>query len=175
MKTVGLVILLLLLGVPAVASQIPDDTLIVPGKRIGRWALTMTIDDLERLRGPASHTLLPAGRNPNMDLVRDTVLFRWGNLPIGAVTFDGQKRIEVLQAGWQTAIRYKTDRSIGFAATAAEVRRTYGRPTAETSPRPGQIRLIYDRIGIFFRFDAGQRLSTISIFRPGGAKSLYKF
>ncbi len=47
MKVVAaLAVLILLLLAPSVVSQVPDDKPIVPGVRIGKWTLEMTIDTL---------------------------------------------------------------------------------------------------------------------------------
>jgi len=53
MKAVAaLGVLVLLLLAPPVVSQVPDDKLIVPGVRIGKWTLEMTIDTLRQMNGP---------------------------------------------------------------------------------------------------------------------------
>src|SRR3990170_4152679 len=49
--TAALGVLILLLLAPPAVSQIPDDKLIVPGVRIGKWTLKMTINDLLRMNG----------------------------------------------------------------------------------------------------------------------------
>ncbi len=84
---------LLLLAPPAV-SQVPDDKLIVPGQRIGKWTLEMTIADLERIYGPARRNLFRAGEAPVADAARDFTLVFW-KVGVGAWTVD-QKTVVVL-------------------------------------------------------------------------------
>ena len=46
----GFLLFLLLLVQPPL-TQVPDDKLIVPGQRIGKWTLDMSIDDLLKMNG----------------------------------------------------------------------------------------------------------------------------
>jgi len=52
MKAMTVVVLFLLLLAPPAVSQVPDDKLIVPGQRIGKWTLEMTIDTVLQMNGP---------------------------------------------------------------------------------------------------------------------------
>ncbi len=172
MRWLGLITLLLLLGTSPVASQVRDDRLIVPGVRVGKWTLSMTIDDLLRMNGPATRMLFTAGNAQATDAVFDyTVLGWWDRLPLGAATYD-QKTVAFLTLWVYSpgSFSYKTDRGVGFGTTRSQVLKTYGGPTAETSPlqRLGQTRLIYDRMGIAFLCD-GENVWTIDVFRPGTA------
>jgi len=51
MKLVWSLLMMLLLTASPASSQVPDDAPIMPGLRIGRWTLEMTIDDLVRVNG----------------------------------------------------------------------------------------------------------------------------
>ena len=55
MRTAILLLLTVLLLAPRAVAQAPDDKLIVPGVRIGKWTLKMTIPDLERMNGFATN------------------------------------------------------------------------------------------------------------------------
>lgn len=165
-----LLILLILHGTP-VQSGVPNDKVVVPGVRVGKWTLTMTLDDLVRMNGYAVRILVMAGIPPAADAVYDHTIFRWDRVPVTATTFIGRTRVEFLQTGFlmPAGHRYKTDRGIGFLSTRAQVLRTYGRPTAENAPQPLETRMIYDHLGIAFSLDAAERIHTMYIFRPGTA------
>ncbi len=175
MKIISLVVLSLVLVVvgSSAATLGPEDKLIVPGERIGKWTLAMTVDELVRLQGPAIRLLGTAGISPHADAVHDSTLFYWHRIPVGAIAFGQQKRVDALITG--VAIRpesggeYKTDRAIGFQSTRADVLKTYGQPTAVTVPQPQEARLIYDALGIALWFDVGGRLRSVTIFRKGTA------
>ena len=64
MKIGILLVLSLLLAVGPAAPQALDDALIVPGERIGKWTLQMTIDDLVRCNGPARSAFFTKGHAP---------------------------------------------------------------------------------------------------------------
>lgn len=161
---------LALAGTPAPAEP-ADDGLVVPGVRMGRWTLAMSIDDLTRMHGMPIRVQVQAGLPPAADAVYDHVAFTWDRVPVTATALAGGKRSEVLSIGFLSAgsRRFATDKGIAFGATRADVLRAYGEPTAETTPQPGETRFIYDRIGIAFNLSVGRRVSSIAIFRPGTA------
>ncbi|MGH2375177.1 MAG: hypothetical protein ACRDIC_17120, partial [bacterium] len=64
---VFLFLVLLMMQVPTVASPTPDDTLVMPGLRMGKWTLTMTIDDLVRMHGTPIRVQVQAGLPPAAD------------------------------------------------------------------------------------------------------------
>ena len=174
MKIGSLLLLSLLLAVGPAASQAPDDELIVPGVRVGRWTLQMTIDDLVRMNGPGHFAFVMKGHPPEADAIREFSQYNWDSLGIGAITFDGH-RTEVLAAGVGAALRsHKTDKGIGFQSDRAEVVTAYGTPTAVTVPEGGQTNLIYDEIGVTFRIFNGGRVRIIYIFRPGTARRFWQ-
>lgn len=174
MKTGILLLLSLLLAVGPAASQTPDDKLIVPGVRIGKWTLEMTIDDLVRMNGPARFAFFTKGRAPEADAIREFSEYDWNSLGIAAITFD-RHRTELLAAGVGAALQpHKTDKGIGFRSSRAEVRKAYGTPTAETTPQEGQANLIYDEMGVAFRVFNGGRVRIIYVFRPGTARRFWQ-
>ncbi len=156
------------------ASHVPDDRLIVPGKRMGNVPLTMTIDDLLRANGMAVRGLVTAGAPPSADAVYNSTALYWNHLGISAITLDG-RRVEALGVVWYGAIYpgYRTHQGIGYGSNRAAVLSVYGGPTAETAPGPGWTRLIYDAAGIAFTLDGNKKLVEIFVFRPRGADRLW--
>lgn len=171
---VAVVVLALLLLAPPVTSQVPDDKLIVPGQRIGKWTLEMTIDDLLQMNGPrraigGGSTIF---RLPDRDLISsDFWVHRWDHLGFRVVTLGREN-----QRIWNLAALspdYKTDRGIGSGATRQAVEAAYGMPTAVTRPDEESLHLIYDQLGLALRvFD---QAVNVLIFRPGTAKERWKF
>ena len=85
-------LLILLIVVPRALSQVPDDRLIVPGQRIGKWTLEMSVDDLVRMNGGDYFE----NKDTSEDL-RSELLFRyWLHLALLAGYRRGQTRIEYL-------------------------------------------------------------------------------
>ncbi|MGQ0569830.1 MAG: hypothetical protein ACT4P5_09910 [Armatimonadota bacterium] len=168
--TVLAIVMCLAVAVPHAASQVSDAQLIVPGKRIGRWALVTTIDDLVRRHGPPRRLLYMASIPPVADSSVELVWYEWAEQRIAAATQDG-RRVEYIVASevQGSAPPFKTERGVGFHVTRARLVRAYGEPTAETTPQRGDLRLIYDRLGIAFRFYAGGGLREVIVFRPGTA------
>lgn len=172
MKAPVLVLLALLLLVAPAVSQTPDDKLIMPGVRIGKWTLAMKIDDLVRMNGPAQIVPIVGGTAPVADTIHDYTIFLWNPLDLGAFTFD-RKKVEVLGTG--ALMNYKTAKGIGLKSTRSETVATYGKPTAETIPRDGLTHLIYEKFGISFLFFNTGQIRNIYVFRPGTAKTFWKF
>lgn len=167
-----LVMLLLFAATPVVSLAAPDDRLIVPGVRIGKWTLSITIDDLLRMNGPGSRQTHMTTDASDADAVSDFTVVSWGS--IGAVTYD-QKRVVALRVGYGS-LGYRTTLGIGFQATRDHVLKVYGKPTAETTPLLGSTRLIYDKIGIAFVINASTAAGVmwdITVFKPGTADRLW--
>ena len=166
-----LLFLALLSAVPTVASPILDDRLVVPGLRMGKWTLAMTIDDLVRMHGTPIRVQVQAGLPPAADAVYDHVASSWDRVPVTATTLSGRTRAVMLSIAFLSSggRRFATDKGVAFGALRADVLKAYGDPTAETVPQPGETRMIYDRIGIAFNLSIGRRVTSIAIFRPGTA------
>lgn len=156
---------------PTVAAATPDDRLVVPGLRVGKWMLTMSIDDLIRMHGRPIRVQVQAGLPPAADAVYDYVALTWDGVPVTATTLNGRTRAMLLSIAFLSAggRRFVTDKGVVFGTLRADVLKIYGDPTAETMPQPGETRMIYDSIGIAFNLSVGRRVSSIAIFRPGTA------
>jgi len=161
-----------LLLTPVVAvTQSLDDQVIVPGVRIGPWRLALTVDELIKLNGPeGSRSLIQFP-----DMVRQFTFVRWPALGLGVDTLDGNQIVLLVLGIGGVPIPHKTAEGIGFKSTAAEVLKVYGNPTAETAPRHGQANLIYDGLGINFQVFVNGRVNEVRIFRPGTARSIWRF
>ncbi len=100
MQRLGLVAVLLLAASPMASSQVPDDRLIVPGVRIGRWTLSMTVDQFLRINGPATRVEYKAGGEFAADAIRHYTMLTWQNrLPLGPATYD-EKTVAFLEISW---------------------------------------------------------------------------
>jgi hypothetical protein len=165
-----MVIVLLLLLVSPVASQVPDDKLIVPGQRIGRWTLTMTIADLTQMNGATNQV----GPGAGQDLARENLVHRWDRLGFVAVTSKSDpQRPEALVA---ISDEFKTEKGIGVNSRREAVEAAYLRPTAETAVTAAIRRLFYDEIGLGVRTLVSVGLvESVFVFRPGTAKQLWKY
>ena len=162
----------LLITSPAV-PQPSDDKLIMPGVRIGKWTLEMTIKDLVRLNGPAQ-TL----DEDDPDFVRRLYEFHWQKpgFSLTAIAFDGQK-VDVLlfNALPIGPTVYKTDKGVGFLSSRQDVLRLYGPPTTAKAGRMlGRTNMIYNTIGIDFQVE-NDSVALVGVFRPITARSIWKF
>lgn len=163
----------LLVASPAM-SQSSADNIIVPGERIGKWNLRMTIPDLERMNGSASHRVVAVGQEPYINFVTNFTIYDWSS-GFAAVSYD-EKHVECLIAGSHgIPMPQKTVKGIGVQGNRGDVVRAYGKPTAEVRTSRADMMTIYDKIGIAFRIDNDGSLSDIWIFRPGSAKRIWKW
>lgn len=160
-----MVIALLLLLVSPAASQVPDDKLIVPGQRIGKWTLEMTMAELVQMNGPAR-----SNSGSTEDSAPGIWAHNWVPLDLRANTLGVfEQRIASLVALHDV---YKTAKGVGPFASQEEVEAAYGKPTAVTtvSAATGLKRWIYDEIGLYFVIGA-----IVGVFRPGTGKTLWKY
>lgn len=171
MRIAMLLLLVLVLAVPAVGLGALGDTVIVPGTRIGKWTLAMTLEDLQKINGPttAAQVLDPEYRTTNF------LFYAWSSLDFGAGVIEPHK------VGWfavgfsYSVIPWRTREGISFQQTRADVLKAYGKPSVVTVPGPGLSNLIYDAVGIDFQvYDTGGNIKEMRIFRPGTAKSIWK-
>lgn len=172
MKITAPIVLVLLLLAP-VTSGAPDENLIVPGQRIGRWTLTTTVAALETMNGRAGRYQFRAGTP--VDVRSAYTLFEWKRLGLGALTFDG-KTIGLLTV---SSIPYDTGKGVGVGAPLSSVLAAYGRPTARTligDDLAGFVRVIYDDIGLTLRVNSvTETVTQLGVFRPGAASSIWLF
>jgi hypothetical protein len=165
-------------------SQAPDDKLVVPGVRIGKWTLDMTISSLVEMNGPQT-----AGayflRKPIQPIVemgqtdwRDEVwAHSWGNLSLVAGTLGEKNQQLVLLLEESTDYRTAQGITIGPSGTNLEgVKAVYGEPTAATRPtsRSGSWRLIYDQTGLAMHF-LNEIARSFVVFRPGTAREIWRW
>lgn len=166
-------LLILLIAVP-VASQAPDDKLVVPGVRIGKWTLEMTIDDLVRMNGRTQIRRLSLS-----DAAQPFQEYCWvvEGAAFCAYSSDGRNVPWLRVAGGE----FRTEKGVAFRSPKAEVERAYGKPTAETRadvPGGEAQRMIYDEVGFSATIvlEGGNFVvHSLIVFRPGKAKELWKF
>ncbi len=192
MKGIAVALLLLLVLAASGYSQVPDDKLIVPGQRIGKWTLEMTINDLLKMNGPRRgfppHP--DVGPSPLMDFAAPTYEHHWDPLAcFYALTHrsDDQK-VTALGIGYPTrnpnyivcpgADAYKTTKGHMYTADALEA--AYGKPTAITfarSPWGGVNTIIFDKVGLAAHVWVRYSLTVagLLVFRPGTARTIWKF
>lgn len=179
----SLVVLIRLSLAPVAVSQVaPDDKLIVPGQRIGRWALEMTIDTLRTMNGQENlpPNIGPSAIYPMRRFYSDSSSEIWGhewfNLHLQAATRgrDSQR----LEYVFVQNEEFKTDKAIVVGATRQLVEDAHGQPTAVTriaDPGMGMLRLIYDEIGLATVIDRGGLVVRVFVFRPKTARTLWNF
>lgn len=164
MKIIAVVgtVTLLLLAHPAV-SQIPDDRLVVPGQRIGRWTLEMTMDELVRMNGrPLSQPVTAP------DVAPGTWVHDWVDPGLSALTLGRtEQRVVSLIARYAS---YETAKGVRINVSQEAVEAAYGKPTAITLPGGDFRRWIYDDLGLYVAIGR-----TIGVFRPGTAKQLFRY
>ncbi len=150
----------LLAAAPA-ASQAPDDRLIVPGQRIGKWSLAATIQDLTQTAGPPGVQEVAETNRPTL------VVYTWAPPGIAAVSRDRTK-VEFLYL--YGGSDYKTDKAIGRGSTTNAARRAYTGP-AFTTLGPSQRAIVWDRLGLAVLITP-DRVSAVLVFPPGTAEGL---
>lgn len=161
-KWVGL-FLVILFAASHAASQVPNDKAIVPGQRIGKWTLQMSMAELVQMNGPAS--IRPAGFGDNAP---GALIHEWNHLGLWASTLGRTERIAYLIAVDTT---YKTAKGVTVDASPEAVEAAYGKPTAISTPLgSGLQRWIYDDLGLFFVIR-----NNIGVFQPGMAKQLWRY
>ncbi len=167
------VLVVLLLTVP-VASQAPDDMLILPGVRIGKWTLEMTIDDLVRMNGPQNAVAGRPAVEPvtAADAPPGLWVHRWANLGLVVLTI-GRESQAVAQL-YVLRQEYRTEEGVGVGSSREAILTAYGPPTLATEPQPGIWSPVYDEIGLAFEISARNVAATASVFRRGTAKQRYK-
>lgn len=177
---VGLV--LFLLAQPAV-SQVPDDKLIVPGQRIGKWTLGMTIDDQLKMNGPRRGlSYKPLQPLPHTDMVSPDVWeHHWDQLDGFYALTVGRDSQEVIVLAIEEA--YKCAKGIGAGGSLQQaMEAAYGKPAAVTVADKSVNTVIFDEIGLaawvtrpeWTAYPAGT-VYTMLVFRPGTARSIWKY
>lgn len=167
---------ILLLASPAI-SQVPDDKLIVPGQRIGKWTLDMTLDDLDRMNGQGALARMTERG------FQSAIVFRaWPDFGLLAAHRRDQMRVEALiisiLISTSGVTAFKTAEGIGISSKWEEVLSAYRRPSWETRVAQSVIRSVYDQNGItFMRLIDSEGKDTVVafyVFRPGAARSIWR-
>ena len=132
-----------------------DDSLIIPGERIGDISLTMSMDDVLKTLGPPSQ----------VQRLDESVRYDWGNKQIRVVqSLDTGVIVSVrtywvvraAKSGGSTLVPnpYRTEKGIGIGATPEQVRRAYGDAGCFTkefsSPRGKSREFLWFEMGITF-------------------------
>jgi len=171
-RMVVLSALAFLLLAPPVVSQVSDDKLIVPGVRVGKWTLKMTINELIRMNGQPSLSL-PV---PTIDLAKFYRAHCW--------FLEGAEFCATYLAGPNVAwlrIRggqFRTEKGLTSDSPRVVVERAYGKPTAETQHDRAHRKMIYNKIGLAFVVSMGKGPGgeeAVLVFRPGQARMFWKF
>ena len=168
MKTIiALSALVLFLLAPPVISQIPDDKLIVPGQRIGKWRLAMTVDQLVQMNGQSEPS-----HSRGQDLQPDINVLYWlDRIGLNVGTRDRRSIAFLLMIDSD----YATKKRIRVGAHKKAIESAYGKPTAFSGgPRSGQSAMTYDAIGVRFVLDSVDTVWAVQIFRPRTARSIWK-
>jgi hypothetical protein len=184
MKAVAYFLLLLLLIVLPLSvpgyTQAPNDNLIVPGQRIGKWTLDMTIDDLVRMNGPqnangAFTQPVPVmlARLMNGDYADNVYSHAWHNLSLFVGTVGENSPKVVFLAIFSKD--YKTAEGLSLNAPPQNIEALYGKPTVNNqfgSWATGY-RMIYDERGLAVRVFQGA-VQVLIVFRPGTANQIWQ-
>lgn len=156
-------------------AQTPDDRVIVPGERIGRWTLDMTVGEVEQMVRPPT---LPPGRGsgivdtrPGDDVQRGVMTVFWPHVFLGMGINDPQtgKALYLMTVSRD----YRTTERVGSGDPANTVAIAYGMPTATTSVGPGLNRLIFNHIGVAFVTRGGEVIQVF-VFRPGTGPGIWR-
>lgn len=166
------------------ASGTADDRLIVPGLRIGRWTLSMTVEAI------SAAISLPPGKagildvKPGRDVREGVVALTWEHMRFGVGTNDfrmaqGARPADLSVTGKVAYLfvyspAFRTERDVGPGSSARTVTTAFGTPTATNEFADGNARLIYDQHGIAFSVGAGV-VRQVAIFRAKGAWSIWNF
>ncbi len=176
MRAAILLVLTVSFFAPPAVSQPSDDTLIVPGVRIGKWRLGLSVNELVRIHGKAKETIgFYKGLAPDPDFLRDGLRYIWGENDMAIFTF-GRALAEEIEVGRHgTPLPYRTATGVSLRSTRADILSTYGKPTAATIRKDGYARLIYNPLGIAFAVQNSTGwVRTIAIFKPGSARQIWK-
>jgi len=162
-----------LLGGCAPTVSTAPDRQIVPGERIGEWALDMTIPRIDDvISGSPARSSGIADPRPGPDFRAGFVNVLWPGRFLGAGTNDTASGKVVCLITWSPA--FQTQEGVHPGGGEQEVANIYGSPSARTIAGPETSRLIYNRIGIAFVLKKAA-VQQIYIFRPGEANVIWRF
>ena len=165
MKLAWALLMMLLLAASPAAAQVPDDAIIMPGLRIGRWALEMTVDDLLRVNGQGSSVALSGPA-----YAAGFTVIAWPPSPLAVFTRD-RRRIEALSI---EAGAFRTEKGVGIGSSRANIIAAYGNSTATVAISPVTVVLVYDEIGVSFAVE-NDRVNRIWVFRARTGASIWRY
>lgn len=154
-----------------VASQAPDDRLIVPGERIGGFALTMSPADVTGILGPS--TQLTPARFGDQSLQTDLTLYIWDVVPLAVIARDDKVALAI---GIRRSQEYQTAQGIKYLAKPEAVQGAYGPPTRQVrwGRRAEEQVLVYDSLGVAFFLVEEGIVGSILVFKRQGASAIWK-
>ena len=171
-STFVIAIVLILAFADVSFPQTPDDGVIVPGERIGRWSLRLSFSKLARMTGSEPLPFGPPDFRPGL---REFGWFHGPAAGLYAATRDG-RRMEYLEAWLSSSglASFKTARDIGKDSTQEAVVAAYGASSIQMPHWRGGVRLIFDGSGLAVGIQEG-KATRITVFRPGSAKEIWRF
>ena len=165
--TTGLLLLVLTaVVVLPVVAQTPPDKIAIPGSRVGRWDVNMSVQEFLRTNGPA-------GPRPSVaaQYVPRMTWYSWDQLGVGVGSHD-RRRVEFLAV---YAVRdLTTERGVGIRSSRRAVLAAYASPELEGDIFvQGKIItvLIYNKTGLAL-FLNQDTVDLLLIFRPGDGGDL---
>ena len=172
MKTVAVLSIVgLVLLAPSVTSQTPDDNLIVPGRRIGKWTLAMSVEAIVKTLGDPPLLLEGLRTDWGIETQPGVLAYDWrGPLGLGLATRDDRTVLVLYTSG---TLRYRTTTGVKYGTPLGSVESAYGKPTATILATHGSL-VIYDRLGLAARY-RNRSVTVLAVFRPGSAQRIWKF
>jgi hypothetical protein len=132
------------------------DTTIVPGSRISGVEVTASVPK----------TLLVLGGGYGKFQIQGLQSYYWPHLGLGFLEKDGH--VAAMRAMAETkdiqTIRYLTPEGLGVGSTLAEVKATYGKPSASTKGPSGQTLLVFRTRGIAFGLNEESVVTLVEVF-----------
>lgn len=179
MRVLAVVVLFVSLLAPSAVSQMPDDKLVVPGQRIGKWTLDMTISALEEMNGARNtdgafcqaHSIyqpVERSRLATPDFAWTVFRHTWCNRSLFAFTL-GENGQQVGALGTFLGA-YGTVKGLKVGDPPQAFEAAYGKPTVASS-----VRMIYDESGWAARISSYGTVIVLFVFRPGTAKSIWEY
>jgi hypothetical protein len=165
---VFVLLLLILAPTSAVRGQATlDDLKIVPGERIGRLTLNMSMDDIRRLMGTPSR--VEREGSSNMWEWRTSLIRVYENIDTG--------RVSSIRTYYVRGIHnsYRSDKGLAIGLTEGQAKQTYGTEGCLVRDSVTFREYQWAEIGVFFIIsmdsadpdEIRNRVRTVGIRRPG--------
>lgn len=157
--------LIALVALPIVAQTLLDK-IAIPGSRVGRWDLNMSVQEFLRMNGPAGPRQSVATQ-----YVPSMTWYSWDHLGFGMGSHD-RRKVEFLAI---FAVRdLTTARGVGIRSSRQTVFGAYGSPEIEGDIFVGGkiiTVLVYNTMGLALFLNGGA-VDLMLIFRPGDGADL---